>query len=84
MAQNSNKLYTVLPNVAPIDRAKFSKKDNNYIDCALFLCGYLSVDNCQQKRGVVSSELDYIANTIKRHLEGMDYEDIDIDGQLPK
>jgi hypothetical protein len=82
--QIKNGGYTVLPNVAPIDRTKFSKKDNKYINCALFLCGYLGVENCRQKRGVVSSEVDYIANTIKRYLEGMNCEDIDIDGQLPK
>ena len=44
--QIKNGGYTVLPNVAPIDRTKFSKKDNKYIDCALFLCGYLGVENC--------------------------------------
>lgn len=82
--QIKNGGYTVLPNVAPIDRSKFSEKDNKYISCALFLCGYLGVKNCRQKRGVVSSEVQFIANTIKRHLEGMDYKNIDIDSQLPK
>lgn len=83
-ADNSNELYTLLPNVAPIDRTKFSKKDNKYIDCALFLCGYLGVENCKQKRGVVSSELHFIANAIKWQLEGVNCENIDIDEHLHK
>jgi len=82
--QIKNGGYTVLPNVAPIDRTKFSKQDNKYIDCALFLCGYLGVENCKQKRGVVSSELDYIANTIKWQIEGVDCERINIDESLHK
>lgn len=82
--QIKNGGYTVLPNVAPIDKTKFSKRDNKYINCALFLCGYLDVKNCRQKRGVVSSELQFIANTIKRYVEGINCEDIDIDSQLDK
>lgn len=77
--ESSNALCTLLPNVAPIDRTKFSKQDNKYIDCALLLCGYFRVENCQQKRGVVSSELEFIVNAIKWQLEGVDCEKINID-----